>query len=503
MAVLQNYTALPSSSCSKFAPVANFSTNATFGCLNQALNFTDASTNYPATWSWNFGPNANPSTANTAGPISVNFNTTGIQTITLTSSNAYGTSTYIRAVTILGIPSLSNGIAGNTIVCPNEIDGYSVTGTSFSTNYFWSTPTGSSILNGQNTPNPNIQFGTISGKLFLTYGNYCASTTTGINITVRPAPPILGTIVGSTLACAGTNNSYSIIPVTNANSYFWTVPFGSIINSGQGTNAINVTLGSISGMVQVSAINNCGTGTSTNLSININNIPASLGPISGLSSVCANQNGVVFGIASLSGLNAYNWNLPTGASITSGIGTNSISVNFGTLGGNLSVLPLNSCGTGSGSNLAISNNPIQVTSVSIASSGVNVCSGTGVSLTASGVNAGTSPTYIWYINNLSQPGGNVFSYLPTNGDLVKVVLTAGGTIPVCLSGNPATSNGINLTVNPILTSAVAVSPSANPVCSGTGVTFTAVAQNSGSNPSYTWLIKCSPKLQCGYFFVYP
>ena len=59
---------------------------------------------------------------------------------------------------------------------------------------------------------------------------------------------------------------------------------------------------------------------------------------------------------------------------------------------------------------------------------------------------------------------------------------------VCISNNPATSNAITMTVNPLQPVSVNVAPSQNPVCAGLSVTFTATPTNGGTSPSYQWKV---------------
>jgi hypothetical protein len=69
----------------------------------------------------------------------------------------------------------------------------------------------------------------------------------------------------------------------------------------------------------------------------LNCIPPVFGPISGPQEVCENTGGYVFAVTALSGAVSYNWTVPSGATITAGTGTNSITVNFGTSGGNVAL----------------------------------------------------------------------------------------------------------------------------------------------------------------------
>lgn len=105
-------------------------------------------------------------------------------------------------------------------------------------------------------------------------GSVVINYTPGVGV---PATP--GTITGSTSVCSGSTGNYSISSVPSATSYTWTVPSGAIINSGQGTTTINVTFGSTSGPITVTANNACGSSPANSLSITVDPTPVvNLGP---------------------------------------------------------------------------------------------------------------------------------------------------------------------------------------------------------------------------------
>lgn len=86
-------------------------------------------------------------------------------------------------------------------------------------------------------------------------------------------------IAGSNSHCAGSTASFSINPVGGATGYTWSVPAGTTINSGQGTTAINVTFGTTSGNITVTADNSCGSSAPTTSAITILALPiVVLGP---------------------------------------------------------------------------------------------------------------------------------------------------------------------------------------------------------------------------------
>jgi len=125
--------------------------------------------------------------------------------------------------------------------------------------------------------------------------------------------------------------------------------------------------------------------------------------------------------------------------------------------------------------------------VSIAASADTVCEGIQVTFTASSTNGGSNPAYQWKVNANNVGMNNaVFTYMPANGDLVKCIMTS--SITNCISNNPAISNTIAMVVNPNLPVSVSVSPSVNPVCAGTTVTFTANPLNPGTSPIYLWKV---------------
>jgi len=129
--------------------------------------------------------------------------------------------------------------------------------------------------------------------------------------------------------------------------------------------------------------------------------------------------------------------------------------------------------------------------VSITSNqGSNVCSGTNVIFTATPNNGGSSPSYQWFLNGLPV-GSNNANYSNTsltNNDAVTCTLTSNAP---CVSGTTANSNVITMTVTTPVTPAVSITASANTICSGTSVTFTATPTNGGA-ADYQWFVNGTP-----------
>jgi gliding motility-associated-like protein len=131
-------------------------------------------------------------------------------------------------------------------------------------------------------------------------------------------------------------------------------------------------------------------------------------------------------------------------------------------------------------------------SVTLASDQNNVCEDTTVTLTANPVNGGSNPVYTWYLNNLPLTGvsGPTYSYVPKNNDEIYVTLTNNEQ---CVTGSPATSNTVILTVNKVKSPSVSIEYENKAVCEDAEITFVSKAIDEGINPIYQWYVNNLPK----------
>lgn len=144
--------------------------------------------------------------------------------------------------------------------------------------------------------------------------------------------------------CGGGSFDFSIASVPNASYYTWAASDGCKIAStnSEGTRiTLNVPAAFTSGMLSVSAGNACG--TSKAASDALSNLPAKPGSITGTSTVFINQKGIVYSVPAVAGL-TYKWILPAGAKVTSGLNTNSITVDWGSNSGYIYCKAVNACG---------------------------------------------------------------------------------------------------------------------------------------------------------------
>jgi len=116
-------------------------------------------------------------------------------------------------------------------------------------------------------------------------------------------------------------------------------------------------------------------------------------------------------------------------------------------------------------------------SVTITASSSAVCPGIPVTFTAIPVNGGNFPFYQWKVNgNNAGMNSPNFSYTPFNNDSICCILNSGMS---CTSGNPATSNYIQISIYPVNQIHLGNDTS---ICPGNSITF-----NAGICPGCTYL----------------
>lgn len=145
----------------------------------------------------------------------------------------------------------------------------------------------------------------------------------------------------------------------------------------------------------------------------------------------------------------------------------------------------NSCGIATSSPATLIVNTPSVPAVNITTGTSPICQGMPAVFTAAVVNGGTSPSYQWQKNGLNVgTNANIYSdNTLINGDLISCILTSNSD---CVTSVSASSNIVQVVITTPVVPTVAISASANNICSGTPVTFTATANNQGLTPGYQW-----------------
>ncbi len=119
-----------------------------------------------------------------------------------------------------------------------------------------------------------------------------------------------------------------------------------------------------------------------------------------------------------------------------------------------------------------------------------LCPDTWVTFKAAATSAGTSPQYHWQVNGIDKGNDSVYSYAPSNNDMVILILTSNA---YCAVHTGASTNKI-MTVSDVPASPAAFIKASPGFDMETGKTdtLTAIVENGGAAPVYQWMVNSSP-----------
>jgi uncharacterized protein YjdB len=446
---------------------------------------------------FNGGP-VGPLVTGTGGPIDFGLQTaTGSYTVVATNPTTACTNNMIGSATVGINPTpASFTVTGGGGYCAGGIGvnvglSGSVTGNSYQL-YYLGTPFGSP-LSGTGLP---LSFGlqTTAGTYTIVATNTatsCTSNMTGSAVVAVNSQPTAYVVTGGGNYCpSGTGVHIGLGNSQTGVSYQLfrgTTAAGSPV-TGTGS-AIDFGVFTTTGTYTVVATNPSTGCTSTmtgSVNVGHHTVPAAYNVIGG-GNYCSGTSGVHVGLSSSTTGVTYQL-FKDGAFVISMSGTG-LPIDFGfvTVTGNYTVVAINTttlCTNNMTGSANVTMSPTVVPSVTISSSmGDTVCAGNIVNFSAVITNGGSGPIYQWAVNGVNSGTGNTFSYVPTNGDVVSVMLTSSA---VCAT--PATVNSaMAMTVLPKLMPSVAVSAIPGViVCQGSVVNFTATPTNGGITPLYEW-----------------
>ncbi len=273
--------------------------------------------------------------SSTGNSIVIDWGSAGTGTVllteTITASNCSIT-TPVYTVNINNLPTPA--ITGLPTVCALQTGVIYSTPNVVGNSYTWSV-SGGSIVSGAGSSSIVVNWGNSpGGSITVTEfipSSSCLTTSAAYPIVINPIPSPF--ITGNNSVCAnGSSTTYST-PFVPGNTYGWSVT-GGTISGPSNNNSISINWGS-SGTGTLSVTETAGCSTSTPIysaAINPSPIPLVSGPVT----ACANQSGVVYSTPNVIG-NAYSWSV-SGGSIVSGVGTNSISITWGSAGTGVVIL---------------------------------------------------------------------------------------------------------------------------------------------------------------------
>lgn len=343
------------SSCNPPSQPGTISGNTSY-CGSSALTYSVTAVSGATSYVWTL-PSGWSGTSTTN---SINVTTSGSGgTVSVIAVNSCGNST-ARTLTVSGstAPAQPGNVSGSTSVCQGTSQTYSVSAVSGATSYNWSLPSGWS--GSSNSNSITVMTGSGSGNISVSAVNSCGTSTPqtiSVAIGATPSQPLA--ISGQTSICNNSSYTYSVPVVSGATTYNWSLPSGWTGSST--TNSINVISGTSGGTISVTASNNCGTSQASSIIATLGSAPATPSVITGQKSGVCDVSGVAYSVVNIAGL-TYNWTISSsGATITSGQGTNAITVGFASnaTAGTLSVTASNGCGVSAARTANITTVPAQ------------------------------------------------------------------------------------------------------------------------------------------------
>lgn len=348
---------------------------------------------------------------------------------------------------------IAGTINGNQNICynttPSMITGIPPTGGNPPYTYQWqSSPDSITFTDIPGATGINYQPDILTATTWYRQVQYspgsCENTiTNAVKVRVNPLPT--PTITGSQNLCVN-SGYYNYSTEAGMTGYSWSVSAGGLITGGLGTNSIQIAWnnpGNQSVSVTYTNANGCSPASATVLTVTVNPLPGPAGTISGTSVVCSGTTGVSYTVAPITNAVTYVWTLPAGATITSGLWTNTILVDFASnaIAGDISVFGNNLCGDGASSpNFPVAVNPTPPQPVIVQ---------TGDSI-ISDAPAGNQ----WYDVSGSIPGATSQVFLPVLNGMYRDIVTLNG----CVSTPSNWVNFVLTTVNTTSHSLVRIYP---------------------------------------------
>ncbi|MCK9411082.1 MAG: C10 family peptidase [Prolixibacteraceae bacterium] len=254
-----------------------------------------------------------------------------------------------------------------------------------------------------------------------------------IKIFPSSTPNAVGPISGNTVVCQGQNSvNYSVVAISNAASYVWTLPNGATGTST--TNSINVDFGNTaqSGIIKIRGQNASGNGPESSLTITVNPAPGAPGTITGNQMVCPGIS-ELYSVPPVSGAISYTWVLPSGW--TGSSTSTSITVIPGSSSGTISVKANNSSCSGSASLLSVTNG-VPNSPTSATASQTTIIAGQSTILQVVGGNLNSAPNWAWYTGRCGGTlvgNGTTLSVSPLSTTTYYVQATGCGISTTCRS----------------------------------------------------------------------
>ncbi len=198
------------------APVAAFTFNSSVGCLPLAVLFSNSSSSNATSFAWDF-QGGSPATSVDQNPVST-WNSAGVYLVTLTASNAAGSSTATATITVNTAPTagFTAQTAGLSVVTSNT--------TLNATSYSWTFGDGG-VSTEANPTHTYATTGTYTITLVAT--NACGSTTFTQQVAIVGTAPIASFASNLSAGCAGMTIQFTDQSAGAPTAWLWTFQGGT------------------------------------------------------------------------------------------------------------------------------------------------------------------------------------------------------------------------------------------------------------------------------------
>jgi len=276
--------------------------------------------------------------------------------------------------------------SGNNVVCVNGNLQLTANADVNPVSYLWSTGATTQQITISPTSSPTV---------YSVIGTYNGCSNTASFTVYIQIPPMAYSITGDSTYCTGQagvsvglNGSESDcwyklyqngMGIANVNGTGYSLIFGTYPTGTYTIKGFKTLLG-------------CDAPMNGTLHVTTLPLPQAAGTITGPTTVCQNTI-MTYSITAIPYASSYDWSLPTGATITLGQGTPSITVDFGptSISGDIKVRGHNACGDGAFTAIFVTVHPTP--DLTVIASHTSICAGLNTTLTATTTSSGC--TFLW------------------------------------------------------------------------------------------------------------
>jgi gliding motility-associated-like protein len=268
----------------------------------------------------------------TTPSVSVTQSGTFTLIVTVTLNGKACSKTTTVSVTKTGNQPLKPTVTGPVLSCEGRAEMFTLPSPAANaTSHIWTVSNGTfTTQTNQITTAWNAN--ATASKVCVSAQNACGvSDSACVSVEIGRIPGPLS-ITGSTTVCPNLTVTYRVTQPANT-TLLWSVTSGTAQNA-LNADSLWVRWATTTGLVTVTPSSRCGTGTPTNLNVQVSTTLPDSVPIQGIAAPCSNDT-TTFTVAASASTTNYEWQVPTGATILAGgQGTRTIKVVWGSFSGN-------------------------------------------------------------------------------------------------------------------------------------------------------------------------